>query len=152
MQTKFFINWLKLACIITGLTGMIAAAASTVSGSGIWLFLFDLLKWPLNNDPSGFQDETLAVNAVLGGVMLGWATLMFFLVNGPISKGNTELIKYILIALIVWFLVDSTGSVLAGLSANVVLNVLFLALFIPPLMALRRNAGINKSILAREDN
>ncbi len=147
MKNKFYINWLKIACILAGLFGLISAAASTESGSGIWLFLFDLLKWPVDNDPAMFQEESFAVNAVLGSVMIGWATLMYFLIKGPISKGNIEIVKYILIALIVWFLIDSTGSILAGLPGNVILNLSFLIIFIPPLIGLMKNTKKEKKVV-----
>ena len=142
MTNRLLINWLKLACIFTGLVGIIAVAASTPVLSKPWLFLFDILNWPVDNNPAAFHEETYTINAVLGGVMIGWAALMYFLVKGPVAKGNIEVAKFILIALIIWFTFDSIGSILAGLPGNVLLNVLFLVLFLPPLIQIVANKRV----------
>jgi hypothetical protein len=42
------------------------------------------------------------------------------------------------IALLAWFAVDSLGSWAAGLPGNIVLNVAFLLMFLPPLVSLSR--------------
>ncbi|MBE9101287.1 hypothetical protein [Vacuolonema iberomarrocanum] len=45
----------------------------------------DLVQWPLDGDPATFSNETLLLNAMLGGVMVGWAALMYFVAAGPIA-------------------------------------------------------------------
>ncbi len=70
--------------------------------------------------------------------MVGWGSLMYFLAAGPFRRGDTTLATPMLMAVLGWFVVDSTGSLLADIPGNVVLNVGFLCLFLPPLFALRR--------------
>jgi hypothetical protein len=41
-------------------------------------------------------------------------------------------------AIVAWFVVDCTGSLLANLPGNVLLNIVFLGLFMPPLLVLQR--------------
>ncbi|PLX18207.1 MAG: hypothetical protein C0597_06385 [Marinilabiliales bacterium] len=142
MHTRFYITWLKIACVLTGVTGIIAMAASTPKGAHLWLALFDMLKWPINNDPSEFQSESLALNAVLGGVMTGWASLMYSIIDNQVTKGNFEMLKYISLSILIWFIVDSAGSILADLPLNVLLNSVFLIIFIIPIRAILKN---NKS-------
>jgi hypothetical protein len=124
--------------VITIIVGLVGSAASTEAASGPWRLLFDLLKWPVDGEPAAFQAETFAVNAILGSVMVGWATLMYLVVAGPIARGNRELVRFLLVSLGVWFVVDSSGSLLAGLPGNIILNVGFLGLFLPPLLHLLR--------------
>lgn len=136
MSEALSIRWLKIACILTVLIGLTSWAASTEALGEPWRFLFDLLRWPLDGEPSGFDQDTKAVNAVLGGVLVGWGALMFLLVS---SVGQAELrgvARSMLVAVIAWFLVDSSGSLLAGIPGNVVLNVVFLAVLVPPLATL----------------
>ena len=71
MDKKISAIWLQVACAITVATGLVSAAASIPATDGLWLFLFDFLKWPLDGNPSQFDLTTRAVNAVLGGVMVG---------------------------------------------------------------------------------
>ncbi len=138
MSMHTSITWLRIACVVTIVTGMLCALASHPATAGTWLFLFDLLSWPLNGDPAFFADDTRAVNAVLGGTMVGWGALMFLLVTPDHMKHNPALPRMLLVALGAWFGVDSVGSLLAELPGNIVLNVGFMVLFIPPLVAIQR--------------
>jgi hypothetical protein len=133
--------WLKAASVITILTGIICALASHPSTQGIWLFLFDVLKWPVDADPGFFNADTRAVNAVLGGVMVGWGLLMFFLADERLMRAAPVVPRLLMISLLAWFAVDSLGSWAADLPGNIVLNLLFLAMFIPPLVSLSRRLG-----------
>jgi hypothetical protein len=102
-------------------------------------FLFDVLKWPLDGNPAAFSDDTRAVNAVLGGTMVGWGVLMYLLATPQRIHALPELPRLLLIGVVAWFVVDCIGSILAGLPGNIVLNIGFLGLFVPPLLALWRH-------------
>jgi hypothetical protein len=112
--------------------------ASYPATAGAWLFLFDVLSWPINGDPAFFSEDTRAVNAVLGGTMVGWGVLMFLLATPDHVTRNPALPRLMLVALGAWFGVDSVGSWLAELPGNIVLNVAFMGLFVPPLVAIQR--------------
>jgi hypothetical protein len=134
MDKRISAIWLQVACAMAVATGLVAAAASFPATDRLWLFLFDLLKWPIDGNPSQFDLTTRAVNAVLGGVMVGWGTLMFLLVRNFLNNDFPLVRKLILVSIVAWFVVDSTGSFLAELPGNVLLNVSFLCLFLPPLL------------------
>ena len=138
MSMHTSITWLRLACVVTIVTGILCGLASYPATAGAWLFLFDLLSWPLNRDPAFFAADTRAVNAVLGGTMVGWGVLMFLLATPDHMKNNPALPRMKVVALGAWFVVDSVGSFMAELPGNVVLNVAFLGLFVPPLVAIQR--------------
>ena len=138
MSMHMSITWLRIACVVTIVTGILCALASYPATAGAWLFLFDLLSWPLNGDPAFFAADTRAVNAVLGGTMVGWGVLMYLLATSEQMTHNPALPRMMLVALGAWFGVDSVGSLLAELPGNIVLNVAFLGLFVPPLVAIQR--------------
>jgi hypothetical protein len=138
MSMHISIAWLRIACVVTVFTGVICALASHPATAGAWLFLFDVLRWPLDGDPAFFAADTRAVNAVLGGTMVGWGVLMFLLASRDHMKNNPALPRMMLVALGAWFVVDSVGSFMAELPGNVVLNVAFMGLFVPPLVAIQR--------------
>jgi hypothetical protein len=140
MSIQVSIIWLKIACVITICTGIICALASHPATDAAWLFLFDLLKWPLDGHPGAFDENTRAVNAVLGGTMVGWGLLMLLLSSKQLLTTVPGLARMMLIALLAWFFVDSMGSFLAEIPGNVLLNVGFLALFVPPLWVLRQSS------------
>ncbi len=141
MRRSIADRWLQGATIVTVATGIVAAAASSERGAGPWLLLFDVLDWPVDGEPARFSRETSAVNAVVGGVLVGWGTLMHLIVRGPFRRGDTSLATPMLFAFVAWFAVDSTASLGAGLPGNVILNLGFLALFVPPLLWIRQDAS-----------
>ena len=138
MSMRTSITWLRVACFVTIVTGILCAMASYPATAGAWLFLFDLLSWPINGDPAFFAADTRAVNAVLGGTMVGWGVLMFLLATPDHVTRNPALPRMLLLALGAWFVVDNVGSWMAELPGNIVLNVAFMTLFVPPLVAIQR--------------
>jgi hypothetical protein len=139
MSASAQVRWLRAAALITVATGLVAAAASSPSGERPWRLLLDLLAWPIDGEPDRFDPVTSAVNAVTGGVMVGWGTLMYLIARGPFARGDTALATPVLLSVLAWFVVDSMGSFAAGLPGNVVLNVGFLLLLAPPLHRMRRD-------------
>ncbi len=131
--------WLRAASVLVVVFGLVSAAASFPPTSGPWLFLFDLLKGPLDGDPSGFDQSTRAVNAVLGGVMVGWGLLLFLLTKkaGPLEAAFVR--RVILLSTLGWFAIDSLGSFLAEMPGNAVFNLLFLAVLLPPLVFVKED-------------
>jgi len=136
MRIRTALRWYQVACIITIVTGIICALASYPTTEGVWLYLFDMLKWPLDGNPAAFSADTRAVNAVLGGTMVGWGLLMYLL--APHITTIVGLPRILLMALVAWFVVDCTGSLMANLPGNMLLNIIFLGLFMPPLLVLQR--------------
>lgn len=139
MRIRTALRWYQLACVITMVTGVICALASHPATEDVWLYLFDMLKWPLDGDPATFSADTRAVNAVLGGTMVGWGLLMYLLAHHITMI--VGLPRILLMALVAWFVVDSTGSIMADLPGNLLLNSIFLGLFVPPLLVLQRDSA-----------
>lgn len=136
MRVQTAMRWYQVACVITIVTGIICALASHPATAGVWLYVFDMLKWPIDGNPAAFSADTRAVNAVLGGTMVGWGLLMYLL--APHITTIVGLPRILLMAIVAWFVVDSTGSIIANLLGNVLLNIVFLGLFGPPLIVLQR--------------
>ena len=136
MRIRTALRWYQLACVITMVTGVICALASHPATEDVWLYLFDALKWPLDGNPAAFSADTRAVNAVLGGTMVGWGLLMYLLARHITTM--VGLPRILLMAIVAWFVVDCTGSLLANMPGNVLLNIIFLGLFMPPLLVLQR--------------
>lgn len=131
-------KWLRGASVATASTGLMATAASHPATQGPWLLLFDLLDWPMNGHPSGFTEQAHQLNAVMGGLMVGWGTMMYALCGDVLERSPVAVSRCMLGGVLSWFVVDSAGSLVANPPGNVVLNVLFLGMFAPPLIALQR--------------
>mmetsp|Transcript_32703 Transcript_32703/g.61444 ORF Transcript_32703/g.61444 Transcript_32703/m.61444 type:complete len:169 (+) Transcript_32703:73-579(+) len=137
---------LKAAAAITVATGFVAAAASHERGTLLWLLLFDVLKWPLDGNPSGFSAEAFSLNALCGGVMVGWGMTIFLLCGGPLQRAPKSVAQALLGGLLCWFVTDCTGSVVADFPGNVVLNIGFLGMFLVPLTALLRSCPTDLAV------
>jgi hypothetical protein len=132
---KKYINLLKLSSLITIITGVMSVLASSPVTQKPWLLLLDFLDWPLDGDPSSFTKESFVLNAVLGGVMIGWGVLMYY-VSDELQK-SPRLLKAMLASLMCWFISDSIGSFVSGVYGNIFLNFIFLAMYLYPLLKLR---------------
>ena len=136
LTERHCILWLKTASILTIITGLAASFASHPSGEWLWLSLFDVLKWPLDGIPSGFDAVSRSLNAVIGGVMIGWGVMMYGLLNPKIFCDGIRIV--LLRGLLAWFAIDSIGSFAADIPGNILLNIAFLGMFLPPLLLLRQ--------------
>ena len=63
---------------------------------------------------------------------------MFLIVTKQFAHHNYELALPMVFSVVIWFVVDSAASVVAGLYGNVVLNLSFVGIFLPPLLHLHR--------------
>lgn len=114
---------------------MIAFGAhSTTDGPLRWFA--DLLFWPLG-DPALLTDEAQLLAAILGGVMVGWATLYWLLTNELATSHPALLKRLITTTMAIWFIIDSAGSIASGGWLNVIGNLAFLAMFTVPASRLR---------------
>lgn len=135
------VNWLRLACILTIATGLVAALGTHPATEGLWRGLLDLLNWPLDGHPASLDPTTRQVDAVLGGVMVGWGATLLGLTFGPLQQAPRETSQLMLVGLVAWFVVDSIGSVAADFATNLLLNVTFFGMFLVPLVVIGRQAS-----------
>jgi hypothetical protein len=78
------------------------------------------------------------LSGVIGGVLIGWGTLLGFL-SARLRKNPEDWIWTILtLSVVIWYLVDTTASILAGSTLNVLLNSSLFAAALPPILAERK--------------
>lgn len=130
-----YINLLKLSSLITVVFGVMSVMASSPLTQKPWLLLLDFLDWPFDGVPSSFSKESFILNAVLGGVMIGWGVLLYF-VSDELQK-SPRMLKAMIVSLLCWFVSDSLGSFVSGVYGNIYLNVVFLTMYLYPLLRLR---------------
>lgn len=77
--------------------------------------------------------------AVLGAVLAGWATLMLFVVRGPLASGAAWALRAMAVSLGLWFALDTGMSLVLGYPTHALFNLLFAAALGLPLWQLSRN-------------
>lgn len=91
--------------------------------------LVDLFAWPLDGGQTLAAEATRLALAIGGGVLAGWGA-MIWLVATRLADRDPELARSLVLGpVVVWFVLDCLGSVVAGVPLNVVLNIGFLAVF-----------------------
>ena len=93
------------------------------------MLLADLLIWPLDGAQTGAASETRLMLAIGGGVMAGWGWMIRQLAGAPMARDPAGMRGLIRQSAVLWFVIASTGSVLAAAPLDAVANLGFLALF-----------------------
>lgn len=116
--------------------GAVVALAAHPATAGITGLIADLVFWPLDGQPSLDQPASRLLAAISGGVMVGWGAMLWLVVTRLLPTDPSLAAALVRTSAFAWFVVDSTGSIVAGAPLNAVLNIVFLAAFLLPLAGL----------------
>ncbi len=125
---------LRFAAGVTMAFGLALALAAFPPLGGPVVLLADILIWPMDGAETGTAPGMRLVLAIGGGVMAGWGWLIWRLAGDPMARQPEMIRSVVRQSVVVWFVLDSGGSVLAGAPLNVVGNLVFLALFLVPML------------------
>jgi hypothetical protein len=93
--------------------------------------------------PSGPADTTAVREylnlpyMVLGAVLAGWTSMMISVVRGPLRDGSPWAVPVLIRSLSLWFVLDTTMSVVLGHPTHALFNVPIAAALALPLARLR---------------
>ena len=94
----------------------------------------DLAFMPFDRAQTAASDPAQLLTAIAGGMLTGWG-VMFWLVTTRIYAKDPALGSSIMLpSIVVWFLLDSLGSVIVGARFNVFMNSGFLFLIAVPIL------------------
>lgn len=103
--------------------------------------LLDLIFWPIDGGPSLATPGSRLLVAIASGALVGWGS-MIWIVATELFKSNPQLSrKMILTSVLLWFVIDSIGSIISGAPLNAVFNLGFVALFYMPLRQIDQPAA-----------
>ena len=144
-MTEFWRKWLIVAAAITGLAGLGFAVLTTTGAIRIHNTIFDLVFLPGEMDAPAGDAGSFAMG-VTGAVLVGWAAMMTILLTSRSTRSLPDTWRALAVGLVAWFVVDGVVSIAAGAFGNLVLNLGFVALFAPPLLATRPGAGSGTAV------
>lgn len=128
---KVYKGWMKFTAFIVGSLGPVFFLASA-GFEGPAEFTLDLISWPLNGEPL-LTESALVLSAVSGGFLVGWGLMIYFLSIWIYDKAPDLVRKTVLISLLGWYVLDSSGSILSGNEWNALFNSILLLLAIGPM-------------------
>ncbi|MGL3605425.1 hypothetical protein ACSV9I_02810 [Rhizobium sp. G187] len=130
--------WLKFASVAVILLGALVALASHPALSLPTVWLTDLVFFPFDGAQQIAAEETRLFMAISGGVMVGWGVMMW-LIATRLLPADPSLARLLFIeGTLAWYLVDTTGSFLAGGHINMVLNTGLMLMIVYPAWSLGR--------------
>lgn len=133
MQSHSTVFWLKTASAIIIAFGVVFALSAFPGASSVTLLFTDVVFWPMDGAQSLGAAETKLFCAIAGGLTAGLGVTIWQIASRLYPR-EPELARAIIgWGLGSWFVVDSTGSILAGAPGNALLNVLFLLMFMAPI-------------------
>lgn len=127
---------LKGAAIFTVISGLFFASASTSATDRLMRLFLDIVFLRVGDGPAQLTDSHHLVDAIMGGVMVGWGVMTWLLVDRFLQVSAADVKFIVQMAVVAWFVIDSAGSIASGGWINVVLNVAYAALFLLPLRKL----------------
>lgn len=130
---KFQKFWLKITAVVIGSFApvfFLGTMASTVEPARLTL---DLLSWPIDGATTYNSPDTRFLSALTGGFLFGWGVMVWCLSTWVHDKAPEPVRKTVLIGLLSWFLLDSSGSIASGNTSNAIINVFVLLIAVGPL-------------------
>ena len=132
-------RWITWLCL--WIYGVIAFSALGLVWEGISGDLFTWVVFGETATPAAFSAEAVdyqrLIFTIVCAVTIGWMLLLLAVVRTPLRGGERWAWTAAVTSVATWYVVDSTFSIALGYPENAVLNSLFVAGFVPPLVALR---------------
>jgi hypothetical protein len=137
MSPTLWYRWLLFAAaVVVG----VGAALVLLALIGVPTALMDVLYLP--DEPDVARADTLSFAiGVTGSVMVGWGASLLYVYLDPTTLDRPRIARAFFVGAVAWFVLDCTMSLALGAFVNVVGNVLFLGLLLPPLAVLSSREG-----------
>lgn len=133
MTHAFHKLYLKVTAIVIGVFGpvfFLGTMESTLEPARLTL---DLLSWPIDGATTYASPDTRFLSALTGGFLLGWGVMIWCLSVWVYDLAPEGVRRSVLIGVLSWFVLDSSGSIASGNASNALINVLVLLVAVGPL-------------------
>lgn len=133
MTHKFHKFWLKITAIVVGSFGPVFFLGTMELTMEPARLSLDLLSWPVDGLTTYTSPDTRFLSALTGGFLLGWGVMIWLLSAWVYDKAPDAVRKVVLVGLLSWFFLDSSGSIASGNVSNAFFNIIVLLLAVGPL-------------------
>jgi len=99
-------------------------------------FILDIADWPLDSLSSPLDRNTQWLSAIGAGILAAISIFLGGIVVPAIKNRDTSIIRTTKIAMITWYIIDSSGSIASGVASNVFFNTIYLVLVLIPLVCM----------------
>jgi hypothetical protein len=124
-MSGFWRNWFSGFCLSLLIFGVILAGGAFEATTGPVRWLLTVLG---GSADITFDPPLRFSLALIGSISIGWAVAFYYTIDAAIDLGPLArpLWRGMTVAVIVWFVIDSSLSVATGFALNVIPNLLLL--------------------------
>jgi len=101
--------------------------------------ILDLADWPMDKLSVPLDRNTMWLSAIGAGLLAAVSIFLGGIVVPALKEGNKPVMRTTIIAMSAWYIIDSVGSIAAGVSSNVIFNTVYLALVLIPLVGIGKD-------------
>jgi len=133
MTNKTAALFLKVNGLGTIIVGFLLALVAFPPLAAPGIAMIDFVDWPVDGAVD-LDRISRTLSAVSGGLTAGLGACFLFLVAPLVERGDPLARSGGALTLLIWYGIDSAGSIAAGAPLNAVTNTLFLMLLLVPLL------------------
>lgn len=141
MTQDFHKFWLKITATVIASFAPVMFLGSMTATSFPLQFTLDLLGLPLDGLPVHGDPASRFLAAIMGGLLLGWGTTIWCLQAWVYDAAPEGVRRAVVVALCLWFVLDSAGSILSGHASNMLFNIGILMAAVGPMWRPARAVG-----------
>ncbi|MCG8701331.1 MAG: hypothetical protein MI922_24970 [Bacteroidales bacterium] len=135
---RFWIGWLKTVVCITSAMGVLFLI---MSQSSILCKISDSFQLSELVEESslcqGYDKLAAWMLTSTGILMVNWGILMIYMIWYRVPKGDMQAINTLIIAMLVWFVLDSGFAIYFGVPYITLNNIFALTVYAAPLLSLK---------------
>lgn len=146
MSPEIAARLINIVSILSIGLAMALAGGAHPATDGLAVMFYDLVNWPFGDDVAAFSKEARLLSAILGGVFASLSIIFMLVIAPGVRRSDQAVRRAGVIGLVSWFVIDSAGSMAAGVPMNVVFNVIYLISLLVPLVAARLNMTARSSV------
>ena len=128
------IKSLKITIIASGGFALFMFASLFTPLREVMSFFLDLVHMPLDGAQSLSRDTEEVLTAISAGIFFGFCVLLWQVTTEVYVRDPLLGRRMILTSVLSWYVIDTTGSLIVGAWMNAILNTVFLAALITPVL------------------
>ncbi|WP_422345082.1 hypothetical protein [Parasphingorhabdus sp.] len=137
---------MRIIGVISIITAVLFALAGVNDFTGANDIFFNLASSGTEGVAGLTTPESKLAMAIAGGVFGGLGAMYLFISAPGIEQGSSLIRKGSIYVFLTWFVIDSGASIASGNAANVIPNLVFLVVYLAPLLLVKQTEAATASV------